>query len=469
MKLNLYFIEAVSDLLYYLAHQHEVDFFQGEPLRSLSTLAYSQNLELQKSVSLTFAEITEKDVRQCGREVFHPLFCLLQINDPEVQRSAAAALGNLAVNAKNKSTIVELGGLELLIKLMNSNNVEVQCNVVGCLTNLASIEENKNKLANSGSLYQLIKLAKSKDLRVQRNASGALLNMTHTLNNRSQLVKCGAIPVLIQLLTSPDVDIQNYCATALTNLCVDVSSREQLQTERNLIQNLIKLIDSSAIKIQTQSVLCLRNLASDENFQAKIVEKGALPKLLPLLDGKVLNITLATVACVRNLSIHPKNEQPIEGFLVPLINLLSHSSDEIVCHSISAIRNLAASEMNKKEIIKCGLIEKLKILLEKCCVDIEELEKSSVASNNAVLPYLSYAVQSEMTACLAVLALNEVQGNSAAVLGNLATRHIIGDEFFLSNFEKFVQYLKNLLDSLDPVLQHVSLWTILQFLEGSVN
>ena len=69
--------EAVSDLLGYLEnvrprrlvtlsinlHDHqrgETDFFSGDPLRSLSTLVYSENVDLQRSASLTFAEITER-------------------------------------------------------------------------------------------------------------------------------------------------------------------------------------------------------------------------------------------------------------------------------------------------------------------------------------------------------------------------------------------------------------------------
>lgn len=82
--------------------------------------------------------------------------------------------------AHNKILIVQLGGLQPLIRQMNSSNVEVQCNAVGCITNLATHEDNKAKIARSGALAPLTRLAKSKDMRVQRNATGALLNMTHS-------------------------------------------------------------------------------------------------------------------------------------------------------------------------------------------------------------------------------------------------------------------------------------------------
>lgn len=94
----------------------ETDFFTGEPLRALSTLVYSDNVDLQRSASLTFAEITERgwyypqsrgsmlneaDVREVDRETLEPILFLLQNSDIEVQRAASAALGNLAVNSKS--------------------------------------------------------------------------------------------------------------------------------------------------------------------------------------------------------------------------------------------------------------------------------------------------------------------------------------------------------------------------------
>lgn len=42
------------------AQRAETDFFAGEPLIALSTLVYSHNVDLQRSASLTFAEITER-------------------------------------------------------------------------------------------------------------------------------------------------------------------------------------------------------------------------------------------------------------------------------------------------------------------------------------------------------------------------------------------------------------------------
>ncbi|KAG8900987.1 Vacuolar protein 8 [Tulasnella sp. 403] len=367
--------EAVADLLQYLENRTTTNFFTGSPLSALTTLSFSENIDLQRSAALAFAEITEKEVRQVGRDTLDPILFLLSSHDTEVQRAASAALGNLAVNTENKLLIVKLGGLEPLIRQMLSPNVEVQCNAVGCVTNLATHDENKTKIAKSGALVPLTRLARSKDMRVQRNATGALLNMTHSDENRQQLVNAGAIPVLVSLLNSPDTDVQYYCTTALSNIAVD-------------------------------------------------------------------------------------------------------ENEEVQCHAISTLRNLAASsEKNKGQIVKAGAVQKIKDLV-------------------LTVPV---TVQSEMTACVAVLALSdelkpqllemgicevlipltnspsvEVQGNSAAALGNLSSKdgRSPSDDYtpFNDVWDKpdggLHAYLYRFLSSADATFQHIAVWTIVQLLES---
>ncbi|KAG8923328.1 Vacuolar protein 8, partial [Tulasnella sp. 418] len=351
-----------------------------------------------------------------------------------------------------------------------------------CVTNLATHDENKTKIAKSGALVPLTRLARSKDMRVQRNATGALLNMTHSDENRQQLVNAGAIPVLVSLLNSPDTDVQYYCTTALSNIAVDAANRKKLaSSEPKLVQSLVSLMDSPSLKVQCQAALALRNLASDEKYQLEIVKAEGLPHLLRLLHSTFLPLILSSAACVRNVSIHPANESPIieAGFLHPLIDLLSfEENEEVQCHAISTLRNLAASsEKNKGQIVKAGAVQKIKDLV------------LNVPLN----------VQSEMTACVAVLALSdelkpqllemgicevlipltkspsvEVQGNSAAALGNLSSKDGRSEH---DDYGPFIDvwdqpdgglhaYLYRFLSSTDATFQHIAVWTIVQLLES---
>lgn len=470
--------EAITALLQYLENRSDVDFFSDGPLRSLSTLVYSENIDLQRSAALAFAEITEKDVREVNRDVLEPILILLQLNDTEVQRAACGALGNLAVNNENKALIAEMGGIEPLIRQMMLSNIEVQCNAVGCITNLATQDDNKSKIAKLGALIPLTKLAKLKDIRVQRNATGALLNMTHSFENRLELVNAGAVPVLVSLLSSDDADVQYYCTTALLNIAVDELNRKKLAaTEPKLVGQLVSLMDSPSPRVQCQATLALRNLASDSGYQ--VVRAGGLPHLVHLLTCNHQPLVLAAVACIRNISIHPLNEALIieAGFLKPLVALLDYNElEEIQCHAISTLRNLAASsERNRLALLNAGAVEKCKELVLK----------------------VPLSVQSEISACFAILALaddlkpklyeshiidglipltfsenGEVCGNSAAALANLCSR--VSEEhkeYILDNWnspeEGIYGFLMRFLQSGSATFEHIALWTILQLLESN--
>lgn len=312
-------------------------------------------------------------------------------------------------------------------------------------------------------------------------------------DNRQQLVNAGAIPVLVQLLSSSDVDVQYYCTTALSNIAVDAGNRKKLaQTESRLVHSLVHLMDSASPKVQCQAALALRNLASDEKYQLEIVKTRGLPPLLRLLQSSYLPLILSAVACIRNISIHPLNESPIieAGFLKPLVELLGTTdNEEIQCHAISTLRNLAASsDRNKQLVLEAGAVQKCKQLV---------LE-------------VPLSVQSEMTAAIAVLALSdelkthllnlgvfdvlipltdsesiEVQGNSAAALGNLSSKGktrlrlwlLFANGLLVGDYKIFVEnwtepgggihgYLNRFLASGDPTFQHIAIWTLLQLLES---
>ena len=274
------------------------------------------------------------------------------------------------------------------------------------------------------------------------------------------------------------MDVQYYCTTALSNIAVDASNRKKLaQTESKLVQSLVQLMDSGTPKVQCQAALALRNLASDEKYQLEIVRAKGLHPLLHLMKSSYLPLILSAVACIRNISIHPLNESPIidAGFLKPLCDLLgSTDNEEIQCHAISTLRNLAASsDKNKQLVLEAGAVQKCK-----------ELVLS-----------VPLSVQSEMTAALAVLALSEdlkpmllkmgvfdclipltdsesieVQGNSAAALGNPLFQGWrlldICPEIGQSRMEAYKAISKRFMASGDPTFQHIATWTMLQLLES---
>jgi vacuolar protein 8 len=240
-------------------------------------------------------------------------------------------------------------------------------------------------------------------------------------------VNAGAIPVLVQLLSSPDVDVQYYCTTALSNIAVDAVNRRKLaETEPRLVQYLVNLTESSSPKVQCQAALALRNLASDEKYQLDIVQAGGLGPLFRLLRSSYLPLILSAVACIRNISIHPQNELPIieAGFLTPLVDLLgSTDNEEIQCHAISTLRNLAASsDRNKALVLEAGAVQKCKQLVLDVPVTVQSEMTAAIALSDELKSHLLQLGVFEVLIPLTKSPSVEVQGNSAAALGNLSSK-----------------------------------------------
>ncbi|KAI9501795.1 armadillo-type protein [Coemansia spiralis] len=384
--------QAVASLVKLFENDTRISFYEGEPLKALTVLAHSDIHHLQLSAATAFSEVSEYDVRPVTREALEPMIYLLQSAYPDVQHGASAALGNLASVKENKRLIVEMGGVTHLVHQMLSPNTDAQINSVGCITNLAADEENKVAIAKSGALIPLTRLARSKDLRVQRNATGALLNMTHRADLRHMLMEAGSVAVLVELLETADDDTRYYAITALSNIAVDSSGRNLLWiTQPSLITILLQVLRKPKIKLQSQIVLTLRNLASDERYQTAIVAQGGLEALLPLLTSSYTLLVMSAAACLRNLSIHPDSEAPIvrAGFLPELLDLvLQMDEPEVQCHVVSTLRNLAAnSGSDKQNLVDAGLFDQIRAALE---------DKR-----------LQPKVRCELTAALSVFALNE--------------------------------------------------------------
>ncbi|OAV90982.1 hypothetical protein PTTG_07755 [Puccinia triticina 1-1 BBBD Race 1] len=222
-------------------------------------------------------------------------------------------------------------------------------------------------------------------------------------------------------LLSPNVEVQCNAVGCITNLATHYNNKAKIAKSGALVP-LNRLARSKDTRVQRNATGVLLNMThSDENRQ-QLINAGSIPILVSLLSS-------LAASCVRNVSITPQNKSPIieANFLNPLIELLAYDENkEIQCHSISTLRNLAASsEKNKAAIVEAGAIELIK-----------ELVLS-----------VPLSVQSETTACAAVLGISEkikgnmldlgilevlipltnsvsveVQGNSAAAIGNLSSK-----------------------------------------------
>ncbi|XP_069106513.1 uncharacterized protein [Argopecten irradians] len=473
--------QAVGNLLYYLEHEGE-PVLTEEHVQALSILAFSDNVELQKSAALCFTEISERSKSPLTTGVAKPLVQLLKSKDIQVHKLATLALSNFTLcgPASNKETIGRCGGIQALVCLLQSTNVDVQCNTAGCITTLATTETNKQQIFEEGAIHPLLKLMRSQDVRVQRNAAGAVLNLTHLQNHRNSLVEEGVIPTLVDLLQCPDQDVQYYSAASLSNIAVNEKHRAMMVAlgHTDVIRNLIKLVSANVEKVQCQACLALRNLASDGNNQSLIVKFGALPRLQKILRTGHKDTLVAAVACLRNLSIHRANEVQImaNNFVIELCHILCDSHNpEAQRHAAGILRNLAVGQYIR-DLVEHDCVEALTFVLlgleTRVSTMIEVTAALAVFADEDDVKYKLLhlhggKVFSKLVTLASLSTQSEVQYNSVGTLGQLFLVEI-PEELKSVNLSGIVLYIDVFLKSPDPNFTHIALWTLVQLLKDPV-
>ncbi|PIA19139.1 ARM repeat-containing protein [Coemansia reversa NRRL 1564] len=335
--------QAVAELAELFETDRRISFYEGPALAALAVLAQSESAQLQHTAATAFSEVSEYDVRATGAEALGVMVGLLAAEQAETRQAAATALGNLATHAANRRAIVAAGGLAGLVRQLRAAAAGggVGVAAVGCVTNLAADAENKEAVARSGAVEPLALLAQSRDARVQRNAAGALLNLTHGAEARAAVAAGGAVAALAALTDARDAETQHYALTALGNVAVDACGRDALWATPALPERLVLALRGRA---QAAAARALRNLASDERFQAALVRAGALDALRPLLRASSSGLVAAAAACVRNLALHADNAAAVAEMAPELLPLVTkHAQPDAQCHAVAALRNAAVA------------------------------------------------------------------------------------------------------------------------------
>merc|ERR1712166_1091732 len=156
---------------------------------SESTPAPPQHIPERRCTLVTDSEI--KELRM--------LHAHIHVASPDLQKRAACLLANLAENDINQETIVNEGGLSLLVPLMQSSDREVQRLAVHSLANLSVNVKNRPKIVQAETLDVLIGMLSSPLPEVQRQSAKTIANLAVDAPAKPIIVEHGALCPLLEM------------------------------------------------------------------------------------------------------------------------------------------------------------------------------------------------------------------------------------------------------------------------------
>ncbi|EEC20464.1 armadillo repeat protein, putative [Ixodes scapularis] len=268
--------------------------------------------------------------------------------------------------------------LHEVIEFLGHPNSVVRANAAAYLQHLCYMDNSmKQKTRALGGIPLLIELLNQEIPEIQRNACGALRNLSYGRQNdenKRAIRNAGGIPALVRLLRkTPDNEIRELVTGVLWNL----SSCEELK--RPIIDDALSVLVNHVIiplsgwdrnrdrgdHTKPQEIywtIVFRNangvLSPSDPALPALLSECSNPETLEAAAGAIQNLA----ACYWQPSVDIRAAVRKDRGLPVLVELLRMEVDRVVCAVATALRNLAMDQRNKELIGKYAmsdLVQKL--------------------------------------------------------------------------------------------------------------
>ncbi|XP_019353280.1 armadillo repeat-containing protein 3 isoform X5 [Alligator mississippiensis] len=294
-----------------------------------------------------------------------PLFKLISHEDPIVRKNATMVFGIMASNSDVKKLLRELDVTNSLIaRLVPEEDVIIHEFASLCLAHMAVEYTSKVQIFEQGGLEPLIRLLSSPDPDVKKNSAECIYHLVQEFNDlhvealavvancledvdTMQLIQqTGGLKKLLSFAeTSTIPDIQKNAAKAISKAAYDSENRKILH-EQEVEKCLITLLgtDNDGVKTAVSQAISAmcENLASKDAFGIQ-----GIPQLVQLLSSDNEEVKEAAAMALANLTTaNPGNASSVaeaEG-IEPLINVLSTKRDGAVANAAIVLTNMATQE-----------------------------------------------------------------------------------------------------------------------------
>ncbi|XP_074214189.1 armadillo repeat-containing protein 3 isoform X2 [Camelus bactrianus] len=372
---------------------------------------------------------TKKEAEPPPKDVFDPLTIesknaatvMLLLNSPEeeVLADVCEAIYRFALKGEeNKATLLELGGVEPLTKLLTHEDKIVRRNatmIFGILTSNSDIKKLLRELDVMSSV--IAQLAPEEEVVTHEFASLCLANMSVEYMGKVQIFEQGGLEPLIRLLTSPDPDVKKNSIECIYNMVQDVQCRATLQ-ELNAIPPILDLLESEYPIIQLLALKTLDVVTNEKEFRAMLRDSQALDHLIKILETKELNDLHMEALSVMANCLEDKETMVLiqETVLKKLLSFAENSTNP-------DIQKNAAKAVTKAA---CDRIPQLIQLLKSDNEEVREAAAFALANlttcNHANANAAAKADGIEALINTLSSGRNKVVANAATVLMNMATQ-----------------------------------------------
>ena len=276
---------------------------------------------------------------------------------------------SLCINEDNQTTVLEEGGVPLLVSTLHDPSAEAREQAATALARLtAGSATAQAMVAAEGGIPSLIDIcdaSRGDSMTARHQSASALASLAMIAANRDKIVDARGVTPLVYLLNGGDDTAKRWAAAALGNLA-------QGRTEQGYPAQIAKVGAISPLvslvagehgeEAQQEGAWALFALADHAANRIAIAEAGGIGPLVLLLGSSNATSREHAEGALVRLSIENANRELIIKKLVSMLFDNSNGGEE---QAAAALANLASdSSDNRSSIVEAGGIAPLLALLE---------------------------------------------------------------------------------------------------------
>lgn len=223
------------------------------------------------------------------------ILSLLTSRDTDVQIHAVKVVANLAAEDINQEKIVQEGGLDALLALLESSQNPTALRVAsGAIANLAMNEMNQGLITSKGGPQLLANIAsKTDDPQTLRMVAGAIANLCGNDKLHVMLKEDGAVKALLRMARTGSTDVVAQVARGLANFAKCESRRiiqgywrgRSLLMEDGALSWLVANGNTTSTSTRRHIELAICHLAQNEDNAKDFVSSGGLKELIAISNS----------------------------------------------------------------------------------------------------------------------------------------------------------------------------------------
>ncbi|XP_055299330.1 armadillo repeat-containing protein gudu [Sitodiplosis mosellana] len=310
---------------------------------------------------------------------------LLESKDAKCQLGALQVLVRISGSNDVQKAIVDLDGIPLLVNILTEPALNLKTMAAETLANVAKIKLARRLIRKCGGIPKLVdlldvkldillmsreQLADEQKLQVNMACAGAqaLCSLSESKPNKETMRKFGLVPLMSRLLKSVHIDL----IVPIMGTCQNCASEENFQIaviSENMVENIVYHLYSDNLDIKLQCSLAIFKCASNRTVSDMVREAHGLEQLMSIVKDKSMRdikpLLAAATGALWKCTLVEENVKQLDNLriLQVFVTLLNDENENVLTNVVGALAECLKFSSNRTSFRTIGGLTQLVSLL----------------------------------------------------------------------------------------------------------